>query len=760
MAARRPMAVNTPSPGHDNSDHSDLESDTEKEARYERIKDQSPTREVDEGDEIADGLVWALRPGVVAEQEADDFLDGIGEILDETISTEQPEVAPQGDLIQDNSDHSDSGSDNEKEANYEQIRDQSPTMEIDEGDEIADGLIWALRPGVVAEQEADDFLDGIGEILDETMSIEQPEVAPQGDLIQDNSEHSDSGSDNEKEASYERIRDQSPTREIEGGDEIADGLVWALRPGVVAEQEVDDFLDSTGENLDEQMDIEEPDVAPQADQIEADLMQVDRIQHQQQAEYIAAEQLQQALLQQQQQQQAEQERQRVMAAEQLQQSQRLQAEQNFLIAQAQAQELQQAHERYQAEQNAQAQAEAYGRYLLEAKELQEAQRAQKIEAEQLQQAIALQQAQEAERIAARQFKEAQELRQAQEAHSRHKAEQSFSPQPPTFTSPSSSPYVTSTPSSSSPPAASPLLLISTPPFSTPPVAPPQASFIPPSPSPALPKKLQKQKREESSGLNEGKKRKRDEELAAASSPPSPSPPLSPKRQKQTTGESPGSHQGEKRVRAEELAATPSPPSTSPPPPQKNQKQPMEYSPRVKQGKKRERDDELELPRKKTVLSPLPYAASPPRAPVPGGEPTPKPIPAPKSPVTSSPSAVSPARAPLPEREPAPCPIPAPIASVAPSSRAVSLARAASPAPMPRAPTSPNTSNSQSGLAEAIEYYRDLPALRAEIAWFRQQNELAKKKRKGTRQAKKAAAEKRLRSLKTDDGGWGRYRERR
>ena len=114
MAARRPMAAKKSSRGHDNSDHSDLDSDTEKEARYERIKDQSPIREVDEGDEIANGLVWALRPGVIAEQEADDFLDGIGEILDEPISTEHPEVAPQRELIQDNSDNSDSGSDDEK----------------------------------------------------------------------------------------------------------------------------------------------------------------------------------------------------------------------------------------------------------------------------------------------------------------------------------------------------------------------------------------------------------------------------------------------------------------------------------------------------------------------------------------------------------------------------------------------------------------------------------------------------------------------
>lgn len=681
MAARRPMAAKTPSREHDNSDHSELDSDTEREARYERIKDQSPTREVDEGDEIADGLVWALRPGVVAEQEADDFLDGIGEILDEPTSIEQPEVEPQDDLIQDNSDNSDSGSDNEKEANYERIRDQSPTREVDEGDEIADGLVWALRPGVVAEQEADDFLDGIGD------------------------------------------------------------------------------------NLDEQMDIEEPDVAPQADQIEADLMEVDQIQHQQQAEYIAAEQLQPA----QKLQQAEQERQRVQqaqlsATEQPQTSQRLEAEQYFLIAQAQqAQELQQAHEaceRYQAEQNAQAQAraqaqaEAYWRYhaqqaslyaqaQAEAQQLQEAQR--------LQQAIALQQAREADQ-------------QGQEAYSRHKAEQGFSPQPRTFTSPFTSPssshYETSTPPSSSPPAASPLLPISTPPSSTPPLAPSQASFIPPSQSPALPKKLQKQKREESPGLDEGKKRKRDEELAAASSPPSPSPTLPPKRQKQTTGESLRSQQGEERERAEELAATPSPPFTSPPLLQKKQKQPMEDSPPVKQGKKRERDDELELPRKKTVLSPEPYAASPPRAPMPEGEPTPEPITAPKSPSTPSPSAISPPRAPIPEREPAPCPIPAPIAPVAPPPRAASLARAASPAPMPRAPTSSNTSNPQSGLAEAIGYYQDLPALRAEIAWFRQQNELAGKKRKGARQAKKAAANKRLRLLKTDDGGWGRYRERR
>lgn len=98
MAARRPMAAKTPLREHDNSDHSDQDSDTKKEARYERVKDQSPTREVDEGDEIADGLFWVLRPGVVAEQEADDFLDGIGEILDEPISTEHPEVAPQGRL--------------------------------------------------------------------------------------------------------------------------------------------------------------------------------------------------------------------------------------------------------------------------------------------------------------------------------------------------------------------------------------------------------------------------------------------------------------------------------------------------------------------------------------------------------------------------------------------------------------------------------------------------------------------------------------
>lgn len=57
MAARHPMAAKTPSRENDNSDHSDQDSDTEKEARHERIKDQSPTREVDEGDEIADGLV-------------------------------------------------------------------------------------------------------------------------------------------------------------------------------------------------------------------------------------------------------------------------------------------------------------------------------------------------------------------------------------------------------------------------------------------------------------------------------------------------------------------------------------------------------------------------------------------------------------------------------------------------------------------------------------------------------------------------------
>lgn len=108
-------------------------------------------------------------------------------------------------------------------------------------------------------------------------------MAPQGDMTQDNSDHTDSGSDNEKEANYEQM-DESPTQEIEGGDEIADGLVWALRPSVVAEQEAGDFPGSSGDDLDEQMDIEEPDVAPLADTIEADLMEVDRIQGEQPAE--------------------------------------------------------------------------------------------------------------------------------------------------------------------------------------------------------------------------------------------------------------------------------------------------------------------------------------------------------------------------------------------------------------------------------------------------------------------------------------------
>lgn len=157
------MAAKLLSRGQDNSDHSDSESDVEKEASYERIRNQPPTREIEEGDEIADGLIWALRPNVVVEQEAEDFLDGIGETLDEQIGIELPK-APQGGQDpmtaklssrgQDNSDHSDSDSDNEKEASYEKTRDQSPTKQIEEGDEIADGLVWALRPNVVAEQEA------------------------------------------------------------------------------------------------------------------------------------------------------------------------------------------------------------------------------------------------------------------------------------------------------------------------------------------------------------------------------------------------------------------------------------------------------------------------------------------------------------------------------------------------------------------------------------------------------------------------------
>ena len=150
-------------------------------------------------------------------------------------------------------------------------------------------------------------------------------------LRQGNSEHSGSESDMEKEASYEQIWDQSPTREIEEGDEIADGLVWALRPGVVVEQEADDFLNSIGEVLDEKNGIEQPEAAPQGDRIEVDQVQVERIQHQQ-AEYIATQQLQEA----QQLQQAETERQQAQELQLAQEAYaRYQAEQNFFYGQAQ-----------------------------------------------------------------------------------------------------------------------------------------------------------------------------------------------------------------------------------------------------------------------------------------------------------------------------------------------------------------------------------------------------------------------------------------
>lgn len=672
---------------------------------------------------------------------------------------------------QENSDHSDSESDGEKEASYERIRDQSPTKKIEEGDEIADGLIWALRPNVVVEQEADDFLDGIGEILDEKTIIQLPE-APQDaqrsmatkipSRGRDNVDDSDSESDKENESGFERIKDQSPTRQIEEGDEISDGLVWALRPNVVAEQEADDFLDNIGEVFDKQKGIEQPEVASQGEQIEEDQMQVDRIQHQQQAEQ-ERQRAQQAQL---------------MAAEQVQQAQwlqlsqevnaRHQAEQNFLNAQAQAQE---ARERYQAEQSylyaqvqaqAQAQAEAYERHLAQqnllyaqaqaqAQELQQAQQTQGIAAQLLQEVRALQQAQDAEEIAARKLKEAQELKlaqeaqeiaaqqlreaqdlqQAQEACSRHKAEQSYFPPSPTFTSPSSPPSAASSPPSSSPPVASTQPSNSTPPSSPPSITSPPTSSHPPSLSPSLSQKRQKQTREESPGLNEVKKRKRDEEVEATSSPPSSSPPPSQKKQKQTTDESPGLNKGEKRKSDEELAAASSPPSQSSPSSPNGQKLATEQSPGLNQGKKRERDDEIDLPRKRTMHSPMSYSASPARAPLPEIEPIPDIIPAPTAPVALSPSAVSPKRA-------------------------------ASPAPVPSAPPIPssNTRNPHSGLAEAIGYYQDLPALRAEIAWFRQQNELAKIRKGSQQQAKrKTAADKRLRLKRDGDGGWGRYRER-